>query len=749
MNIIEGRIPEGKVWRVLLLLPPGQPLGWTWQVAYALAAANHGELVTAVTIPDSSEANLVQARAAMADIQTVCQGNSRVHLLLIEAAVYDNELARFVHKADIDLLLTYAEDPNWRDLKSIPCAVGAVRGDKSNDELETALSPLKNIIVPTSGGPNTVHALSFLLPLTPEVKVQALYVVPAHLGPNEEALGRVRLRQLLNVIDAGDKIETRLVTSNSVTDGIVEAASQDCNMVVIGASRESSLDKVLFGDIPGAVVRQSRKPVMIVRQPRRRLENLFGNLSWQMENLKIRLNLEQRAEVYARIRRSARPDTDFFILIALSAMIAGLGLIINSPAVVIGAMLVAPLMSPMIGTGLSIVLGDTRFLRLSLGAVFRGVLLAIFVGMLAGLVHWHEPLTSELLARTQPTLIDLAIAIFSGMAGAYALSHSDAAGALPGVAIAAALVPPLATVGITLTNGLYQQSFGALLLFTTNFVAISAATAVTFLILGFRPTAAQKARREVQQRSVQIALLLVVIMALLLTVFTYRLAQDSVYEAEMRALVMDKVSEVTGGRVVSSEDLLIEGDINNLEAPLVMDLTVRSTRSIPYLKVKELQDAISIGLQREVGLTMTVILVTNLDPEVPPTFTPTPTATNTATPGPTPTETLTLTPTPLPTATPTAVPSDTSTPPPTETPTIVPTDTAVPTSTPRTAVINSPYGLNLRAEPVIDGEILTFLAPDAVVILLEGREMADNLTWQQIEVEGQIGWVSNQFLAIP
>ena len=749
MKIIEGSIPEGKVWRVLLLLPPGRPLGRTWQLAYALAVANHGELVVAVTVPDSSESNLVQARATMAQIQAAYQGGNHVHLLLIEAAVYDNELARFVQKADIDLLLTYAEDPNWRDLKTIPCAVGAVRGDQSTGGLETFPSPLKSIIVPTSGGPNTVHALSFLLPLTPDVKVQALYVVPARLGPNEEALGRSRLRQLLNVIDAGDKIETRLVTSSSVTAGIVDAASQDCNLVVIGASRESSMDKVLFGDIPGAVVRQSRKPVMIVRQPHRRLESLFGNLSWQMGNLKVRLNLEQRTEVYTRIRRSARPDADFFVLIALSAMIAGLGLIINSPAVVIGAMLVAPLMSPMIGTGLSIVLGDTRFLRLSLGAVVRGVVLAIVVGMLAGLLHWHEPLTSELLARTEPTLIDLAIAIFSGMAGAYALSRSDAAGALPGVAIAAALVPPLATVGITLTNGLYSQSLGALLLFTTNFVAISAATAVTFLVLGFRPTPAQKVRREVQQRSVRIALLLVVIIAFLLTVFTYRLAQDAAYEADMRALVADNVTEVTGGRVVSPEDLLIEGDITNLESPLVMDLTVRSTRSIPYLQVKELQDAISIGLQREVGLTMTVILVTNLNPEVPPTFTPTPTATNTPTPGPTPTETPPFTPTPLPTETPTAVPSDTPTPPPTETPTVVPTNTAVPTPTPRTAVINSPYGLNLRAEPGIDGEILTFLAPDAVVIVLGGRETADNLIWQQIEAESQIGWVSDQFLAIP
>jgi hypothetical protein len=304
-------------------------------------------------------------------------------------------------------------------------------------------------------------------------------------------------------------------------------------------------------------------------------------------------------------------------------------------------------------------------------------------------------------------------------------------------------------VGIALTTGYYQESFGALLLFTTNFVAISAATAVTFLILGFRPTPAQKARREVQARSVRIALMMVLIVAILLTLFTYELAQEANYEANMRALVMDSVTEITGGRIVSADDLIIVGEIADESVPLAMDLTVRSTSSVPYAQVKELQDAISIGLQREVGLTMTVIRVTNLDPEVPPTFTPTPTATQTFTPGPTPTNTATATPTPTATNTATPLPTDTVTPPPTATPTVVPTDTAVPTPTPRTAVISSLYGLNLRAEPAADADILAFLSADTTVILLDGIETADNLSWQQIEVDGLVGWVSKQFLTLP
>ena len=747
MKIIEGTLPEEKRWRVLVILPPARALGRTWQLGQALAQANNGDLITAVILTGDDESQLEAARQVIAPTQEQWVENGRIHPLIVQASDYDRGLVKLVGQLDVDLLLTYADSPAWHNLNKINCAIGIIRGDKAPEEpADHPLTPLERIIVPTSGGPNTVHALQFLLPLTPAVQVQALYIVPARLGSSEEALGRVRLRQLLNVTDAGNRIQTKIVTSPSIIQGIVDAASDECDLVVLGASRESSLDKVLFGDIPGAVVRQSRKPIMIVRQPKNQLDNFIGSLSWQLENLKIRLSLPKRNHVYARIRRSARPDADFFILIALSAMIAALGLIINSPAVVIGAMLVAPLMSPIIGAGLATVLGDTRFLRLSLGAVIRGVLLAVFVGALAGLVHLNEPLTSEILARTQPSLIDLAIAVFSGMAGAYALSHSDAAGALPGVAIAAALVPPLATAGITLTTGHFSESLGALLLFTTNFVAISAATALTFLILGFRPTPAQKAQREVQVRSVRLALILVVIIALLLTVFTYRLAQDAALEADTRTVVQQSVADVTGGRIVAPEDLIIQGDITDETAPLVMNLTVRSTRSIPFVRVKELQDAISIELQREVGLTMTVILVTNLDPETPPTQTPTPTPTPTFTPGPTPTPTPTFTPTPRPTDTPTPPPTDTPTPNPTDTPTPTPTATAVPTATPRTAVITTPYGLNLRAEPGRDADILAFLPTETVVILLDGLETADTLAWQQIEAGGQTGWVSADFL---
>ena len=746
MKIVEGGLPEETGWRVLVLLSPGETLGRVWQLGLALARAYQGQLLTAVLVTQADAKTIEQARQAVAMIQDLVSVDDKSYPLIVQALSYDKGIVELVEAAQADLLLAHGDGPVHFNLNKAPCAVGVLRGE--NTDLLTINADIQRILVPTAGGPHTVYGLSTLLPLTPDIEVTALWVTADYLGENAAALGKSRLRQTLNFIDAGELIQSKFITADTVINGVVQEASQNYDLVILGASNESSIDHVLFGNIPGAIVRQCHKPVLIVRQPQSRLSQIVGQLAWNLQMLIPRMTLSDRTEAYVRIRRSARPSTDFFILIALSAMIASLGLLVNSPAVVIGAMLVAPLMSPIVGTGLAVVLGDARFLRLALGAVARGVGLAILVGAIAGLLRLNEPLTTEIMARTQPNLLDLGIALFSGMAGGYALSRSAAAGALPGVAIAAALVPPLATVGIALTTGNFRESFGAFLLFITNFVAISSATALVFIVLGFRPTQAQKERQTVKARSVRVALILLVSVSLLLFATTYQLALESAAEADVRDVVRQSVLDVAQAQLV--DETIVEDEDGRLQ----MDLTVRSTTSIPHSRVVELQDHIGIELQREVGLTLTVIFVTELDPIVPPTQTPTPTATNTPTPGPTTTSTSTPTATSTLTATPTETPTPTGTPTSTATATVLPTETTTATGTPtntatptpETAVITYPYGLNLRSEPARAGEVLALLEEGSMVIVLAGVETADGLTWQQVEFNGLMGWVSSEFL---
>ncbi len=179
----------------------------------------------------------------------------------------------------------------------------------------------------------------------------------------------------------------------------------------------------------------------------------------------------------------------FTVLIVLSSMIAAFGLLSNSAAVVIGAMLVAPLMTPILAAAAALVSGQAARLAESVSIILGGTLAAIGVAWLVSLVGagpvTADELTDQLLARTSPGLLDLGIAIAAGAAAAYILTDRGAASALPGVAIAVALVPPLATAGISLQLGATSDAEGALLLFSTNLVAIILSAAAVFLATGF------------------------------------------------------------------------------------------------------------------------------------------------------------------------------------------------------------------------------------------------------------------------
>lgn len=765
MEIIEGTIPTELNWRALVLLSAERPLSRTRQLAEALVKANMGQLFLVMIISDKEEETVKQAREVTAVAKAACSEDITVVPLIVVSHNFDADVNTLIRKAQIDLLLYRVDSPIWRNLSRASCAIAAVRGDRYEVESERKDSPhpdIKRILVPTSAGPNTVHALSFLVPLTPDIQVTALYVA-SERQEQEQYLGQSRLRQIINFVDGGDRIDTKVITAVSISQGIAEEAQNGYDMVIIGASRESSLDRVLFGDIPGAVVRESKRPVVIVRQPRDRLGNFLGDLARRTQQLLPRMNLQERTDAYVRIRRSARPDLDFFVLIGLSAIIAGLGLIINSPAVVIGAMLVAPLMSPIVGVGMAIVMGDTRFLRLSLGAVFRGVALSIFMGIVAGLFYTQPELNTELLGRTRPSLIDLGIALFSGLAGAYALCRSDAAGALPGVAIAAALVPPLSTVGIALINGLFPQALGAMLLFTTNFVSISSATALMFVILGFRPTANQKQRRAVQVRSARIAAVMVIVVSVMLGIFTIQLSQESARETRIQTVVSDQLA-LLGATLdepptieFETADIESEDGLLREQTLLHLDVVARSPRPISFTEVVEIQKNVGTTLQNDgildgVEMTILVIEVDQLDPLVPPTATPTPTPTETFTPGPTPTATQTSTPeptdTPQPTATFTVEPTSTPTFQPTATSTPEPTATVIPSPTPVTAVVTYPYGLRVRTAPNLTADVIAVLPQGTVVILQDNPPVTtDGFIWQRIALDDVVGWASIEFLS--
>jgi len=204
---------------------------------------------------------------------------------------------------------------------------------------------------------------------------------------------------------------------------------------------------------------------------------------------------ELRATLFLDIGDVGRKMSKFWILLALSVTIATAGILTNSTPAVIGAMIVAPLGTPLMGIGLAVVTGNFRRLgrsaALALGGAAAVVVLAAF---LAWIFPKLQPLStnSQVTDRTSPGVIDLVAAVATGVAGSYGLARRDVSDVMPGVAIAISLVPPLAVVGITGSAGDWGSALGAFVLFASNVVAIILAGTVVFTLCGYR----REARKE-------------------------------------------------------------------------------------------------------------------------------------------------------------------------------------------------------------------------------------------------------------
>lgn len=212
-----------------------------------------------------------------------------------------------------------------------------------------------------------------------------------------------------------------------------------------------------------------------------KLESYKQFVAEQFSNQKV-----DYPEVRVRIEANALPSKMYFIMNVLSAIIASYGLVTNSAAVVIGAMLVAMMLGPITGVALAVIDHRMPLLQKSLFTVLAGVSLVVIVGFMVGWLHNDQPLTAEILSRTQPTSMDLMIALAGGTAGAYAMVSPHLSVAVVGVAVATALVPPLAASGILFANGEMQLGLGALLLAITNIIAIQFTNALVLWLLGFR-----------------------------------------------------------------------------------------------------------------------------------------------------------------------------------------------------------------------------------------------------------------------
>lgn len=369
----------------------------------------------------------------------------------------------------------------------VTCAVGVLRLPEE---------PRKwagRVLVPCAGGRHSRVALRLGEKLG-GTGATAFLVEP----DTDEVSGDVGARLLERaVLRAGVDpvaVTRKVALGTNISDEIRKEAEQgNYELLLIGASGTGSLRSKLFGTVPERLLKgPGGLAIGVVRAALPTGQRVRETVGRILRLTVPQLEREERILLVDEVEGRARWTFDFAALMILATTIAAFGLLANSPAVVIGAMLVAPLMTPLIGGGLAVVQGNWPLWRRSQKAVLLGFFAALLIGLLIGWVArgLGFGLTGELAARGEPTLLDLGIAFVSGIAASYCVARPKLSGALAGVAIAAALVPPIATVGICLSLGETETSRGAGLLFGTNVVAIVFGAAVNFYLAGIRGKAA-------------------------------------------------------------------------------------------------------------------------------------------------------------------------------------------------------------------------------------------------------------------
>ena len=532
-EVVFGRVDEPasrRRHRILVPIGPNEDRHFVLRMANTLAFALKGEVIPLQVVQVMDPLAIEEGQRIAQERNTLFQWSTRTDEELVVPTHPITRLARSVSEGIIDTAAEEACDLvllPWplktdgpeasmgsvlsRVARNVACDVMVVAYHPDGVSLhpkkrgeDTQPRPIEKILVPTAGGPNAPLAIQLALLLAGEMNasVGSVYIASAKASQEELELGQERIDQTISamkeiaaklpVLDekpdwmAQIAFEGQVVQADSVVEGIAEAGA-DYDLVLMGASEESLIDQVLFGNIPIRVANECPSPVVIVKRYQG-LPRLWLRRAWNaaFEALPT-LSQEEQIAVVREVHNGARPDVDFFVMIGLSALIATFGLLQNSTAVIIGAMLVAPLFSPIVAISLAIANANIRMLRIALKSAVKGLALAIGLAALLALIIPIRTITTEISVRTNPNLLDLAVALASGMAGAYAVARKDVATALPGVAIAAALVPPLGVIGIGVAIGSLRVAGGGTLLFVTNLIAIALAGSITFLLLGFRP----------------------------------------------------------------------------------------------------------------------------------------------------------------------------------------------------------------------------------------------------------------------
>ena len=425
------------------------------------------------------------------------------------------------------------------------------------------------ILVPTVGGTNSIKALQFSKEFVSDSKEAALDVlfVESDVSELSEEVGMKRLERILaeSGLSSSDGVIAPVVSlSNDISAAIhSKASSGNYDLILLGASDSGLLNRTFFGTLPDRLLKEDGNvAVGVFRAASNTKERIKVGLKRIFSKRLPRLDRESRVTIYEGIEVNSRWSFDFIALICFSTALAALGLMLNSSAVIIGAMLVAPLMTPILGAALSLIQGNRVLMLDCAKSLIYGYFSALTLGVLLGVFGNLYGVTDQMQSRSEPGVPDLLIALISGMAAAYCYSRPRLVSALAGVAISAALVPPIATAGIAVAMNEQKIAIGATLLFTTNVVFIIIGAGSVFLLLGIR---AKSNQRSLNIWVTRLSLALVIVAAIhvvplssaLMSKVSSKISNDEKSYVNLESQIRELIINDTGN------DLLIKIQTSN------------------------------------------------------------------------------------------------------------------------------------------------------------------------------------------
>jgi uncharacterized hydrophobic protein (TIGR00271 family) len=319
------------------------------------------------------------------------------------------------------------------------------------------------------------------------------------------------------------------------------------------------------------------------------------------------LETEDRRTLAANLTEGSRWSVNFGMMLGCSVIIAGLGLLQDSVAVIIGAMLVAPLMTPLIGIGMALVQGNFDLLVKAARSMLRGTLVSLALGVLLRLLVPGSEMTSQVTLRGAANILDLLIAFFAGVAAGYAMARPKLSGALPGVAIAVALVPPLTAAGIAFGCTEWIVGLGALLLYTTNMVAIVLGSALVFRMHGIKTTPSRRTYGVTMKR---IIFSLGAILLILIAPLGWQLL-DQIRQGQIKPSYLtlsEEMWENLDDRLEREEGIdFLGGARASSRGPEDVTLVITANRMVPGELIAELDQLIDEGMGTDIDVKINVL----------------------------------------------------------------------------------------------------------------------------------------------